>query len=122
MTRAALRRALATLGVVATLAAMVPSAAPAGAMPDGTSGSAQASDVNRNAVEPKAPRQHEIAAPAQSGDKLGPAPYPASIAHDRAEQPIDAAPRPIFTTRATNLVVARATIAAQPRAPPLSRT
>jgi hypothetical protein len=122
MTRAALRRALAMLGVVATLAAMVPPATPAGAAaPDGTSGSAHSSDVNRNAVEPKAPRQQEFAAPNQSWDRLGPAPQPASIAVDGADESIDT-PRPVFTARATNLVAAHATIAAQPRAPPFSRT
>ena len=119
MTRAALRRALAMLGVVATLAATVPPAIST-AVPDGTSGSAHASDVNRNAVEPKAPRQQDVSAPAR--DDRGPAPQPISIAVDRVEQSLDAGPRPVFTTRAPNLVAADATIAAQPRAPPSSRT
>ena len=121
MTRAALRRAFATLGVVATLAAMAPPVLATGAaLPDGTTGSAQSSDVNQNAVEPKAPRQHDISAPAPR-DKLGAAPQPAAITVERTAQPITTL-RPAFTARATNLVAAAATIAAQPRAPPFSRT
>jgi hypothetical protein len=117
VTRTALRRALAMLGVVATLAAIVPAVPAGAAAPDGTSGSAQSSDVNRNAVEPKAPRQQDFSAPAPSRDNLGPAPQPVSIV-DRVERATDAAPRPAFTTRATSLIAAKATIAAQPRAPP----
>ena len=123
MTRAALRRAIATVGVVATLAAMAPPALATGAaLPDGTTGSAQSSDVNQNAVEPKAPRQHDLSAPALSRDRLGPAPQPAAITVERADQPITTTLRPAFTARATNLAAAAATIAAQPRAPPFSRT
>jgi hypothetical protein len=121
MTRAALRRAVATIGVVATLAAMAPPAL-AVALPDGTTGSSQSADVNQNAVEPKAPRQHDISAPAPSRDKLGPTPQPAAITAARIAQPITTTPRPAVTARATNLAAAAATIAAQPRAPPLSRT
>jgi hypothetical protein len=122
MTRAALRRAIATLGVVATLAAMAPPALAVAALPDGTTGSSQSADVNQNAVEPKAPRQHDISAPAPARDKLGPAPQPAAITVTRAAQPITTASRPARTGGATNLIAAAATIAAQPRAPPSSRT
>jgi hypothetical protein len=123
MTRAALRRAIAALGVAATLATMAPPALVAGtALSDGTTGSSQSADVNQNAVEPKAPRQHDISAPTPSRDKLGPAPQPAAITVTRAAQPITTASRPARTGGATNLIAAAATIAAQPRAPPLSRT
>jgi hypothetical protein len=123
MTRAALRRALAMLGVVATLAAMVPPATPAGAAaPDETSGSAHSSEVNRNAVEPKTPRQQETATSDQSGDSLGASPQPVWDVAGRVGQAVDTAVRPVFTARATSLVAAHATIAAQPRAPPFSRT
>jgi len=119
--REALRHTLAALSLVAALSAAFPPISSARAnIADVTSGVPTA-DVNRSAVEPKAPRLQDVSAPAQPGDKLGPTPQPVSIL-DRGEQPIDAAPRPIFTTRATSLVAARATIAAQPRAPPLSRT
>jgi hypothetical protein len=122
VTRAALRRAIATLGVVATLAAMAPPALAVAALPDGTTGSSQSADVNQNAVEPKAPRQHDISAPAPSRDKLGPAPQPTAIAVARVAQAITTTSRPAFIARATNLAAAAATIAAQPRAPPHSRT
>jgi hypothetical protein len=123
MTRAALRRAIAALGVVATLATMTPPALAAGAaLPDGTTGSSQSADVNQNAVEPKAPRQDDISAPAPSRDRLGPAPQPAAIAVARTAQPITTTLRPAFAAGATNLRAAAATIAAQPRAPPSSRT
>jgi hypothetical protein len=123
VTRAALRRAIATLGVVATLAAMAPPALAAGAaLPDGTTGSSQSSDVNRNAVEPKAPQQQDISAPAPSRDKLGPTPQPAAIALANTEQPFNPAPCVVLTDRATSRIAAAATIAAQPRAPPSSRT
>jgi hypothetical protein len=118
--RRALRRTLATLGVVATLAVLAPPAPTAAPKPHGTTGSAPTSDVNHTAVQPKAPRPHEIAAPAPVRDRLGPAPQPVAV--EQAEQPLYPAPRPLLTDRAPGIAAAAATISAQPRAPPFSRT
>jgi hypothetical protein len=120
--RGALRRALATLGVVATLAVLVPALPTAAPEPHGTTGSSPTSDVNHTAVQPKAPRPHDVAAPAPLRDRLGPAPQPVAITVERIAQPIATAPHSAFTTRAASVVAAAATIAAQPRAPPFSGT
>ena len=124
MTRAALRRALAMVGVVAALSTAFPPVSAVGAaVADVTSGvPAHTADANRNAVEPKEPRQQEIASPDPSGDGLGASPRPAWDVGHRAGQAVDTAVRPAFTARATSLVAADATIEAQPRAPPFSRT
>jgi hypothetical protein len=121
--RAALRHALAVLGLVAALTAAFPPivSASAGTPKDISGVAVDTTTVNRTGIQPEPPRAEDIAAPAQRREKAGPSPQPRATLVDHVAHLRDAAPRPVFTTRAPRLAAA-ATIAAQPRAPPLSRT